>query len=159
MRVSVFLFSRGCVYVCFMSNYEIIFALASLFLGLIIRPWRKSNKNSDGKLSWFGVIGWALIVVGGLLTVAMFNLASGLLIAEMVGYALIPIILLWLGYELFLFSRKYTIQQVLFGGGILIIGVALSLLGISVNEQFVLMCVILLMACLGVLLLMHRFLK
>ena len=89
----------------------------------------------------------------------MFNLASGLLIAEMVGYALIPIILLWLGYELFLFSRKYTIQQVLFGGGILIIGVALSLLGISVNEQFVLMCVILLMACLGVLLLMHRFLK
>ena len=60
-----FLFLVFVCYVCFMSNYEIIFALASLFLGLIIRSWRKSNKNRDGKLSWFGVIGWALIVVGG----------------------------------------------------------------------------------------------
>ena len=159
MRVSVFLFSRGCVYVCLM-NAEIIITLICLLVGLFLRPWRfKGNRNSDGKLSTVAIIGWVLIVVGGLLLISVINPSVGLSLGIVLGWLLGLFLTVMLGYELLLFSRKYTIQQVLFGGGVLIVGVALSLLGISVNEQFVLMCVILLTACLGVLVLLRLFLK
>lgn len=156
---TVFVFSRGCVYVCLM-NAEIVITLICLSVGLFLRPWRfKENRNSDGKLSTVAIIGWVLIVVGGLLLISVINRSAGLSLGIVLGWLLGLFLTVMLGYELLLFSRKYTIQQVLFGGGILIIGVALSLLGISVNEQTVLLCIILLTACLVALLLLRLFSK
>ena len=143
-----------------MENTELIITIICLALGLLARPWRfKENRNSNGKLSFVAVFGWALIIVGGLLLISAINKGVGLAVSYVFPWLVGLFLTVWLGYELLLFSRKYTIQQVFWGGVILTIAVALSLLGFNINEQMVLMCVIVLMACLGVLLLLRRFFK
>ncbi len=149
----------GYVYVCFMENYEIIISEICIVLGLLARPWRKEHKNHKGRLSFIAVVAWALLIAGGLLWISAINLEAGLSVATGLGWLIGLYILVWGGYELFLYSRMYTTQQVFFGGGLLIVAITLSLLGINVSEHMVLGWLVVLSACLCILVLLHRFIK
>ena len=142
-----------------MKNYELIISEICIVLGLIARPWSKEHKNNRGKLSFIGVFAWALLIAGGILWIGAINHSAGLYLASGLGWLVGLLLFVWGGYELFLYARQYTIQQVFFGGGLMILAITLTLLGINVNEQMVLMCLVLLTACLCILVLLHRFIK
>jgi hypothetical protein len=142
-----------------MTNYELIISEICIVIGLIVRPWRKEHKNNKGKLSFIGVFAWALLIAGGVLWIDAINHAAGFYFASGLGWLVGLLLFVMGGYELLLFARQYTIQQVFFGGGLMILGITLALLGINVNEQMVLMCLVLLLACLCILVLLHRFIK
>ena len=111
-----------------MNNTELIIAIICLALGLLARPWRfKENRNNEGKLSFVAVLGWALIIVGGLLLLSAVNKNTGLSVATVLARSVMMVVLVWFAQLLYLFAQKFTYKQIVITGWVTIGSIALLL--------------------------------
>lgn len=124
----VCIFSGLCVYIRRMNNTELIITIVCLALGLLARPWRfKENRNSEGNLSFIAVFGWALILVGVLLSISAVNKGVGLSFGYNLGAVTSLIIMVWGMKKLYIFAQKYTYKQILITGWVTIGAISLLL--------------------------------